>query len=177
MIAGDAALGEVGGARLISMESSGREIDLPRDLDREIAREAESRGQTWETATTDLLTEAVRMRRAPGILFADGPTGRRAVVAGSGLDVWEMISAWQEGGRDFEDLRRNYEWLTEAQLRSALQYYELYPEEIDARLERERRCTPESFPDTEEDPSPLPMGQNQGDDALSKLPTPHRELR
>jgi predicted nucleic acid-binding protein len=23
----------------------------------------------------------------------------------------------------------------------------------------------------------LPMGQNQGDDALSKLPTPHRELR
>jgi uncharacterized protein (DUF433 family) len=127
------------------MDSSGREIALPRDLEREIVREAESRGQTWEAATTDLLTEAVRMRRAPGILFADGPTGRRAVVAGSGLDVWEVIAAWREGGRDFEDLMRNYEWLTEAQLRSALRYYELYPEEIDARLEKERRWTPEAI--------------------------------
>ena len=137
--------GRGGGAKLISMESTGREIDLPHDLDREIAREAESRGQTWEAATTDLLMEAVRMRRAPGILFADGPTGRRAVVAGSGLDVWEVIAAWQEGEGDFEDLRRNYEWLTEAQLRSALRYYELYPEEVDARLERERRWTPEAI--------------------------------
>ena len=89
--------------------------------------------------------ETVRMRQAPGIVYADGPTGRRAVVAGSGLDVWELVAAWQEGGRDFEDLRRNYEWLTEAQLRSALRYYELYPEEIDARLERERRWTPEAI--------------------------------
>lgn len=85
------------------------------------------------------------MRRAPGILFADGPAGRRAVVAGSGLDVWELIAAWLEGGRDFQDLRRNYDWLTEEQLRSALRYYELYPEEIDARLERERRWTPEAI--------------------------------
>jgi uncharacterized protein (DUF433 family) len=86
--------------------------------------------------------EAVKMRRAPGIVFADGPAGRRAVIAGTGLDVWELVAAWLEGRRDFEDLRRNYEWLTEAQLRSALRYYELYPEEIDARLERERRWTP-----------------------------------
>lgn len=85
------------------------------------------------------------MRRAPGIVFAAGPTGRRAVVAGTGLDVWELVAAWLEGSRDFEDLKRNYEWLTEAQLRSALRYYELYPEEIDARLERERRWTPEAI--------------------------------
>jgi uncharacterized protein (DUF433 family) len=120
-------------------------IDLPQDLEQEIAREAERRGQTWSSVTTDLLTEAVRMRQVPGIVFGDGPTGRRAVVAGSGIDVWEVIATWQEGGRDFEQLRRNYDWLSEAQLQAALRYYELYPEEIEARLDRERQWTPETI--------------------------------
>lgn len=108
-------------------------------------------GQEWGAKLISMETsgnprrEAVKMRRAPGIVFAAGPTGRRAVVAGTGLDVWELVAAWLEGSRDFEDLKRNYEWLTEAQLRSALRYYELYPEEIDARLERERRWTPEAI--------------------------------
>lgn len=127
------------------MEPTARMIDLPQDLEQEIAREAERRGQTWSSVTTDLLTEAVRMRRVPGIVFGDGPTGRRAVVAGSGIDVWEVIATWQEGGRDFEQLRRNYDWLSEAQLRAALRYYELYPEEIEARLARERQWTPETI--------------------------------
>lgn len=42
-----------------------------------------------------------------------------------------------------EALQRNYPWLTEAQLRSALAYYEHYPEEIDSRLACEERWTPE----------------------------------
>lgn len=127
------------------MELTARMIDLPQDLEQEIAREAERRGQTWSSVTTDLLTEAVRMRRVPGVVFGDGPTGRRAVVAGSGIDVWEVIATWQEGGRDFEPLRRNYDWLSEAQLRAALRYYELYPEEIEARLAREQQWTPETI--------------------------------
>ena len=127
------------------MEPTSRMIDLPQDLERDIALEAERRGQTWSSVTTDLLTEAVRMRRVPGVVFGDGPTGRRAVVAGSGIDVWEVIATWQESGRDFEQLRRNYDWLSEAQLRAALRYYELYPEEIEARLERERQWTPETI--------------------------------
>lgn len=127
------------------MEPIARMIDLPQDLEQEIAREAERRGQTWSSVTTDMLTEAVRMRRVPGIVFGDGPTGRRAVVAGSGIDVWEVIATWQEGGQDFEELRQNYDWLSEAQLRAALRYFELYPEEIEARLQRERQWTPETI--------------------------------
>jgi uncharacterized protein (DUF433 family) len=120
-------------------------IDLPQDLEQEIAREAERRGQTWSSVTTDLLTEGVRMRRVPGIVFGDGPTGRRAVVAGSGIDVWEVIATWEDGSRNFEELRQNYEWLSETQLRAALRYFELYPEEIEARLQRERQWTPETI--------------------------------
>jgi uncharacterized protein (DUF433 family) len=91
----------------------------------------------------ELLEEAIRMRRASGVIFADGPTGRRAVVAGTGLDVWEIVATWHGGSDDFDQLRRNYEWLTEPQLRAALAYYKLYPDEIDARLSREAEWTPE----------------------------------
>jgi uncharacterized protein (DUF433 family) len=118
-------------------------VRITEELDREIARESDERGRTWSAVAADLLEEALRMRRAPGILFVDGPAGRRAVVAGTGLDVWEVIATWKAGGEDERKLRKSYPWLTEPQLRAALAYYELYPGEIDARLEREERWTPE----------------------------------
>lgn len=91
----------------------------------------------------ELLEEAIRSRRAPGIVFVDGATGRRPVVAGSGLEVWEVVSTWEEVGRNYDRLRAAYDWLTEPQLRSALSYYELYRSEVDARLGRESELTGE----------------------------------
>ena len=40
-------------------------------------------------------------------------------------------------------LRRELPWLAEPQLRAAVAYYQLYPQEIDARLAREEDWTPE----------------------------------
>lgn len=91
----------------------------------------------------ELLEEAVRARRAPGIVFVDGATGRRPVVAGSGLEVWEVVASWEEVGRNYDRLRASYDWLTEPQLRAALSYYEAYGDEVDARLKRERELTVE----------------------------------
>lgn len=124
------------------MSSRARGIRIPGDLEREIDRVRE-RGQSWSAAATELLSEAVRMRRAPGIAFTDGATGRRAVVVGTGLDVWEIVATWMAIGRSWGELRRCYDWLSEPQLRAALGYYELYPDEIDARLGREEAWTPE----------------------------------
>jgi len=118
-----------------------RGIRIPDELDREIEREAEEKGKSWSAATAELLEEAIRMRRAPGIGFADGPSGRRAIVAGTGLDVWEVVAAWQECGRNYDELVQNFDWLTDAQLQAAVSYYALYPKEIDKRLERERHWT------------------------------------
>lgn len=125
------------------MATKAKGIRISDELDEAIARESEVRGKSWSAMTAELLEEAVRMRRVPGISFVDGPAGRRAVVGGTGLDVWEVIAAWRSGGSSYEDLRRNYSWLTDAQLRAALAYYEVYPSEIDARLEREAQWTPE----------------------------------
>jgi len=120
-----------------------RGIRVSEPLAAEIEVEARRYGKSWSAQAEDLLAEAVRMRRAPGIVFADGPAGRRAVVAGTGIDVWEVVATWRATGEDVERLQANYPWLNEVALRAALSYYELYPEEIDERLARETAWTPE----------------------------------
>lgn len=124
--------------------STARGIRVPTPLQEAIEREMERRGTTeWSTMVVELLEEAIRARRAPGIVFVDGATGRRPVVAGSGLEVWEVVATWKEVGRNYDRLRAAYDHLTEPQLRAALSYYELYGEELDARLELEARLTRE----------------------------------
>jgi len=119
------------------MATKAKGIRIPDDLDQAIERESEVRGKSWSAMTTELLEEAVRMRRVPGIVFADGPSGRRAVVAGTGLDVWEVVATWHACSGSHELLRQSYPWLSEVQLRAALAYYAVYPKEIDLRLHRE----------------------------------------
>lgn len=138
------------------MTTKAKGIRISEALDREIERESEARGKSWSSTTAELLEEAIRMRRAPGVGFVDGPAGRRAVVAGTGLDVWEIVATWREGNADDGKLRRNYPWLTEPQIRSALGYYTLYPQEIDVRLEREAHWTPERIE------SELPFAHSRG---------------
>lgn len=79
------------------------------------------------------------MRETPGIVFADGAAGRRARIAGTGIDVFELIKAYYELGQDENKLREALDWLTEAQLKAALSYYRANPLEIDARLREEER--------------------------------------
>ena len=123
-------------------KSAARGIRLPSDLQEQIEREMERRDVgEWSTMVVELLEEAIRMRRAPGIVFVDGATGRRPVVAGSGLEVWEVVAAWKEVGRNYDRLRASYDWLTEPQLRGALSYYELYEAEVERQLEREAQLT------------------------------------
>jgi uncharacterized protein (DUF433 family) len=70
------------------------------------------------------------------VIFADGPSGRRARIAGTGVDVWEIVSTYKNLNRDDARLREAYHWLSEPQLRSALSYFRLYPEEIERQIAR-----------------------------------------
>lgn len=125
------------------MSPAPRGIRLPEQLQRDIELEAESNRMNWSQTVIELLEEAIRIRKVPGVIFADGPAGRRAVLAGTGLDVWEIVATWFAVEKDYERLKKSYDWLPETSLRSALGYYRLYPDEIDARLEREERWTPQ----------------------------------
>ena len=109
-----------------------KSLRIPRETIEEI--EQHFRGRDFSSAANELLAEALKMRRCPGIVFADGPTGRRGRVSGTGVDVWEIIAAYESVGRNWKRLAEAYHELTESQLRAALGYYRCYADEVDARL-------------------------------------------
>ena len=135
------------------MSSVQHSIRVPEGLDRDISREIRHRGERdWSKGAISLLEEAVRAARVPGVVFVQRRDGRRAAVAFSGLEVWEIVATWKEGGESWQALAEAYPELSESQLRAALAYYQAYPDEIDERLEREAYWTPgrvaEEFPFT-----------------------------
>jgi uncharacterized protein (DUF433 family) len=105
-------------------------------------RRGESKTRTGER----LIAEGLRMDDHPGIVFRDGPSGRRAALT-SGPDVWEVIATLKSSGETGEQaVQATAEWgaLTAAQVRAAVGYYADYREEIDERIrlndeEAERR--------------------------------------
>jgi len=76
--------------------------------------------------------EALRMRKCPGIYFADEPAGREAKIAGTGLAVWEIIGVCKAVSKDNRAFRARFPWLTEAQIKAALLYYRSCSGEIGA---------------------------------------------
>ena len=120
-----------------------KSIRLPEEAVKEIEALASGSGKDFSGVARDLLIEAVKMRRCPGVIFADGPTGRRARIAGTGIDIWEFIATFKGLGEDYDELKDAYHWLSDQQIRSALSYYALYPDEIDERITRNENITQE----------------------------------
>ena len=120
-----------------------KSLRLPDTLVQAINDAADATGRDFTAVANELLAEAVAMRRCPGIAFMDGATGRRAIIAGTGLDVWEVVYVYEHAHRDFPELQQAFSHLTEAQLRAALHYAVLYPEDIHRRIAANDAWTPE----------------------------------
>lgn len=91
-----------------------------------------------EAWVEQLREEVGKMRRVPGIYFTDSAFGRAPCIGGTGLEVFEIIQRYEAFGRSWETLVGWFDWLKPEQLRAALAYYEAYPDEVNARLARER---------------------------------------
>ncbi len=102
-------------------------------VDQEASRTGRSRGAVIEA----LAEEALRMRLFPGIAFRGTDWERRAWVMGTALDVWQIVDAH----RDVGSVERAAEGgaANARQIRLALDYYERFPEEIDAAIAETRR--------------------------------------
>jgi hypothetical protein len=102
-------------------------------VDREARRTGRSRGAIVEA----LAEEALRTRLFPGIAFKGADWERRAWVVGTALDVWQIVDAH----RDIHSIERMSEGgsANERQIRLALDYYEMFPEEIDEAIADNRR--------------------------------------
>jgi uncharacterized protein (DUF433 family) len=123
------------------MSSIQKSLRLPEETVKEVESLASSTGKDFSGLARDLLEEAVKLRRCPGITFADGPTGRRARIAGTGIEVWELIAVFKGLEEDYEKVKEAYHWLSEQQIRAALSFYALYPKEIDARISSNEEMT------------------------------------
>ncbi len=96
--------------------------------------EATARRLSASALAEELIDEGLRLRTHPGIVFRDGPAGRRAGLAG-GPDVWEVVGGIVGGDvRVADRVARAVELLglTAEQVGAALDYYAAFPGEIDA---------------------------------------------
>jgi uncharacterized protein (DUF433 family) len=121
------------------MSTIQRSFRIKEPILREIERIRKNKAAN--AVANELLEEALKMRRCPGIIFSQGITGRRARVAGTGVEVWEVVYEYQIVGKDVEALKRALPHLTERQLIAALNYYRAYPEEINELIQSNEAIT------------------------------------
>ncbi len=134
---------------------SSQAIRIESNTLRELRTRSAQRGEPLVRLAQRYIDEGMRLDRHPGILFRDGPAGRRAVVVG-GPDVWEVIAAArsaQERGDALVDALADRMGVAPEKIRTAIRYYAEYPDDVDAfiaqveeeaerlerTLERERR--------------------------------------
>src|SRR6266481_3801856 len=83
-----------------------------------------------------LVDEGLRMADHPGVLFKDGPTGRRAALA-YGPDVWEIVKVVgeiDERGPAALDAAAEVLAIDASRIAIAVSYYTAFPDEIDAEI-------------------------------------------
>lgn len=110
------------------------DVDVLERLD----RRSELAGTNKSRLAERYVDEGTRMDEHPGVVFRDGPTGRRAALVG-GPDIWELMTTLEQGKAKGEKAigeTAKLLGLTELQVRTGVRYYSDYPEEIDERIRR-----------------------------------------
>lgn len=109
---------------------------LPEDLAERLASRAEHEGVSQTQLVASLLDEGLKTRAFPGIVYREGPTGRRAALA-AGPDVWEVVGTVRRvsgsGERKVRNAARMLS-LDERWVRLAVEFYSAFPDEVDARI-------------------------------------------
>ena len=120
-------------------------LRLPDDVRARLDDESQRVSAAPSTLAVVLIDEGLRMRRFPGIVFRDGPTGRRAGLA-KGPDVWEIVrdlKRAQGTGRQPIGFVAEETSLAPEMIGLAADYYVVYPEEIDDRIATDARVAEE----------------------------------
>jgi uncharacterized protein (DUF433 family) len=77
--------------------------------------------------------EGLRMDEHPLVRFADGPSGRRARLVGTGKDVREIIAVVRDNDGDPGEAARYLE-IPLGLIQAAIAYYGTYTDEIDQEI-------------------------------------------
>jgi uncharacterized protein (DUF433 family) len=117
---------------------------LRRSLRKDLETTAARTRRSVADVAQELLDEALRMRRCPGIYFADEPTGRTAKIGGTGLAVWEVLRDFSKD-QNPNRIRKAFPQLSQAQVTAALMYYSRYRDEVQANIDANAALTPENI--------------------------------
>jgi hypothetical protein len=93
-------------------------------------------GSSTSALAQRLVDEGLRMADHPGVIFKDGPSGRRAALA-FGPDIWEIIKFLREAderGPAALDAAADVLALDASRIATAVSYYGDYRDEIDAEI-------------------------------------------
>jgi len=98
-------------------------------------------GLSRSAAANLLVDEGLRMAEQPGVVFRDGPTGRRAGLVG-GPDVWEVIRAVKSARAaesnladdDLVGLVAENAGVPGRLVTIAVRYWASYPDEVEAQV-------------------------------------------
>jgi uncharacterized protein (DUF433 family) len=102
---------------------------------RRLVAHSRRRGIPKTSVAEQYLEEAVRMADHPGIVFRDGPAGRRAALAGHRLDVWQVVETVQHEAGDLE-AAAEYLSVSAGLVGAAVGYYADYRDEVDEWIAR-----------------------------------------
>jgi hypothetical protein len=124
----------------LSMESSKR-----------LKRMANRHGWTASDASARLVEEGLRRSEFAFIDFRDSSTGRQAYIQGSTLAVWEIMLLLRSYKGNVPAVAKHLRW-PEAKVRAAVNYAEVFPEEIQeamsendsADIEKLKRMLPQA---------------------------------
>jgi uncharacterized protein (DUF433 family) len=98
---------------------------------------AAEHGESSNALAQRLLDEGLRLEHHPLLRFRQGGSGiRRPALAGTRLDVWQVIETLRAHDGDIEDTA-DYFAITPAQVRACVSYYADFQAEIDAHATAE----------------------------------------
>ncbi len=101
-----------------------------------LERQASAEGLTERALLQRLVVEGLDTLQYPGIVYRDGPTGRRAALA-VGPDVWEVVSALRHtGGSDEQRVAALAEQFDQhpRHIRTAIDFAAAHREDIAAQV-------------------------------------------
>lgn len=108
-----------------------------------LGKRAKQVGEPRSALAERYIGEGLKQDAHPEIVFRDGPFGRRAMLAGTRLEVWQVIETLRNSGNSLEEAAA-YLGLPAPRVRGCVAYYAAFRDEVDAYAELVRTAGEEA---------------------------------
>ena len=111
---------------------------MERAVHADLAARAERTGESRAALAERYIEEGLRRDEHPEVVFRDSSLGRRAMLAGTRLEIWQVIETLRNSGNSIEEAAE-YLGLPASKVRACLSYYAAYQGDVDGHARRQRR--------------------------------------